>query len=449
MDNVLLVTIDSLRADHVGYHGYERETTPFIDSLADAGSTFTNAFAHIGGTRFAFPSILSGVSPLMYGGYQQVSDDQTLVSEAFREGGYRTGGFHSNLYLSAEFGYDAGFDEFFDSKEDPSLASRARSFVRKNLDDSPIYPLLQRAYDTVESSSGINVGSYHVPADEITDMALAFAEEAAGTDRPAFLWVHYMDVHHPFLPPAEYQRKFREDVVGDRESIKLRRKLMETPGEVTDEELSTVLDLYDAEIRYTDDEIRRLVETVREAWDGTLVALTSDHGEHFLEHGYFSGAQPYDVKLHVPLLVEGEGWDDDGSYDELVGLTDLPPTLLDAVGLDVPASYQGESLRRLVFEGTWERTELMGGWGEPTTYAYRDLEWKYIERPEDGDELYDLAADPGETDNVIDDHPDVVERLAGRLVEHREEVARTDADVDEADLDEDVRERLRRLGYQE
>lgn len=448
MENVVLVTIDSLRADHVGYNGYYRDTTPFLDSLAENGSTFTNAFAHIGGTRFSFPSILSGVTPLMYGGYERISDEQTLVSEVFREADYRTAGYHSNLYVSGEYGYDRGFEEFFDSREETSLSSDIRRYVRTNLRETPIYPVLQKGYDLLESSGGINVGSYHVPADELTDMALEFVTDT-DSDRPAFLWVHYMDVHHPFIPPPEYQRKFRESVVDDRDAIKLRRKALESPGDLTDGELKTLLDLYDAEIRFNDAELKRLVETIREEWTDVTVAITADHGEHFLEHGFFSGAQPYDVKQHVPLVIHG--WDDEGVYDELVGLVDLPPTLLDIAGLDAPASYQGESLGRLVFDEEWNRTEILGGWGYPErTYVYRDLDWKFIQRPDpEPDELYDLTADPAESNNVVDSHSDLVERFERTLAEHKRQIRRTDTDVEEVDMDEAVKERLRRLGYQE
>lgn len=448
MENILLVTIDSLRADHVGYHGYERDTTPYIDSLAESGSRFTNAYAHVGGTKFSFPSILTSVTPLMHGGYDSVSESQTLLSEVFHDAGYRTGGFHSNLYVSADFGYGRGFDVFFDSKQDPSLTSRLRSYARKNLRDTPIYPVLQQAYDFVESSSGVNVGSFHVPADDLTDMAVEFIE-SSDADQPNFLWVHYMDVHHPFLPPAEYQRLFRDNPVGDRDAIKLRRKALENPDGLTNEEFGTLIDLYDAEIRFNDDEIERLVETAKREWDDLTVALTADHGEHFLEHGYFSGAQPYDIKLHVPLLIEG--WGDTGAYDDLVGLCDLPPTLLDQAGLEVPSSYQGYSLRNLVFEGEWPRTEIMGGWGEEEhTYVYRDLDWKFIERPgSQTDELYDLEADPDEQNNVVDEHPEVAERLSAKLDEHRQEIRATETDVEHVEMEEEVKERLRRLGYQE
>lgn len=450
MQNLLLVTIDSLRADHVGYHGYERDTTPTIDAHAKTGSRFMNAFAHVGGTRFSFPSILSGVTPMMHGGHRRISDSQDLLSTVFDKAGYRTGGFHSNLYVSGEFGYDRGWDEFYDSSPNESTTASMRRWVKTNLKDSPVYPILQRAYDYLESSRGVNVGSYHVPADEITDRAIEFVEEEAA--EPTFLWVHYMDVHHPFLPPAEYQLQFRDEPVEQTESIQLRRKFIEAPDSITESEFQTFIDLYDAEIAFTDAEIGRLLERLGDLWDEEpLVALTADHGDHFLEHGFFGGARALDVKTHVPLYVTG--WGNEGVYDELVGLIDLPTTLVDAAGLSVPDTYQGNSLRILVENGHWPREDVIGGWdnGEgDRTIAVREQDWKLIRRPDGNHELYHLATDPGEQENVIEDNPEQVRRLERKLDAHLGKVAETrEDDVERPDIGEEVKDRLRRLGYDE
>jgi len=450
MQNVLLVTIDSLRADHVGYHGYSRDTTPNIDDIAATGSRFVNAFAHVGGTRFSFPSILSGVTPMMYGGHERISDSQTLISEVFSDAGYRTGGFHSNLYVSAEFGYDRGWEEFFDSAPDDSVTARARRWAKTNLENTPIYAILQRGYDYLESSRGVNVGSYHVRAEKITDLAIDFA--ARHPDEPTFLWVHYMDVHHPFLPPAEYQSRFRDSAVSDRESVQLRRKFIEDPDAVTDEELQTFIDLYDAEIAYNDAHVGRLLDEVRGLWsEPTLVALTADHGDHFLEHGYFGGARTMDVKTHVPLTIAG--WDDEGEYDGQVGLVDLPTTLLEASGLSVPETYEGHNLERLVFDGEWPRTSIVGGWvnqhGE-RTIAVRERNWKLIRRPDGSDELYDIADGGPETENVYADYPEEAKRLDKSINDHLEKVSKTrDDTVHRPEIGQDVKQRLRRLGYDE
>ncbi|MDS0281736.1 sulfatase [Haloarcula onubensis] len=449
MDNVLLVTIDSLRADHVGYHGYERDVTPNIDEYARQGSRFMNAHAHVGGTRFSFPSILTGVTPDMYGGHERVSDDQTLVSELFHDGGYRTGGFTCNLYVSDEFGYNRGWDAFFDSAPDESTTSKLRKWAKTNLDGA-LLDVLRKGYDYLESSQGINVGSYHVPADEMTDMAIEFIEQ--DNETPSFVWLHYMDVHHPFLPPAEYQREFRDDVVSDSDAIQLRRKFIEEPENVTDEEYQTFIDLYDAEILFNDAEVGRLMDTVEEQWgDDYVFALTADHGDHFLEHGFFGGARLRDVKTHVPLFVEG--WDDDGEYDEMVGLADIPVTLADVAGFDIPDNYFGHSLRRLVFDGEWDRTAVFGSYedGNDELHSHiRTAEWNLAVHEHDEDELYHLTEDPGEQENVVGQFPEDEAELRDRLDDHRQLVKSTERDdIVRPDMNEDVKERLRRLGYNE
>lgn len=449
MDKVLLVTIDSLRADHVGYHGYERNVTPNLDKYAQKGSRFLNAYSHVGGTRFSFPGILSGVTPMMYGGHERISPEQTLISEVFDDAGYKTGGFHSNLYVSSQFGYDRGWDEFYDSAPDESATSKLRKWAKTNLDGA-VLNVLKRAYDFLESSQGMNVGSYHVPADEITDRAIEFVETTS--DEPAFCWVHYMDVHHPFLPPEKYQQEFLDESVSHEESIQLRRKFIEEPETVTEEEYQTFIDLYDAEIKFNDAEVGRLLSTVESNWgDDYLLAVTADHGDHFLEHGYFGGARLRDVKNHVPLFVTG--WGDTGEYDRLVGLTDLPTTLVDTAGLEVPDNWYGHSLRGFVFDGEFERTAITGGYrnDDGEHVRVRESDWKLIvHEDEEPDKLFHLAEDPTEKDNVIDEYPEQSRRLQKRLDDHRQLVrSTTHENIERPEMDEAVKERLRRLGYQE
>lgn len=450
MQDTLLVTVDSLRADHVGYLGYDRETTPNIDRLARTGAAFENAFSHACATRASFPSILTSAYAMMYGGYERVSDEQTVVSEVFSDAGYETAGFHSNLYLGADFGYDRGFDTFYDSKTDPSSTAKLRQEVKDRLDsDGVIYKSLARAFDLAERYAGANVGSAYVPADEMTDLATDWIADT-DPDSPNFLWVHYMDVHHPYVPPAEYQLEFRDEAIPERRAIKLRRKMMEDPDEVTDAELADILDLYDAEIRFTDHEIGRLVSKARDSWGDVNVLVTSDHGEEFLDHDDFSHHQTfYDEVTHVPLVFD-DGTHE-GRYDELVGLLDVSPTLVDAAGLSIPENFHGKSLLEL-FDGQWDRDALLGNWIDTDTgeerFVYRSHEWKYI-RTGAGEELYDLQNDSDETENRIEDHPEVADRCRAAVDEHRREVEATATDLGDVAMDESVKERLRQLGYKE
>lgn len=308
MRDILFVTVDSLRADHIGCYGYDRPTTPTLDTLAAAGHRCENAFAHACLTRPSFPSILTSSYPLMYGGFERIANGRTLVTEPLADREYTCAGFHSNLYLSADFGYDRGWETYFDSKTDPSPTDRLKQAAKDQLDrDGRPYQPLASAVDTSERQAGVDVGSAYVLADDITDRALSWAQSRVARDGPRFLWVHYMDVHPPYVPPAEHQRHFRDTPVGEREAIQLRRKMIEDPEDLTASEHETLVDLYDSEVRFTDTEIARLLDGVREAWGGSpLPVVTADHGEAFGEHGLYSHPNNfYDEVMHVPLITSG------------------------------------------------------------------------------------------------------------------------------------------------
>lgn len=344
--NVLLITVDSLRADHLGCYGYDRETSPTIDDLAASGHRFTNAFAHSGTTRTSFPAILTSSYALMFGGYDQVSTDRTLVSEVLSEGGYHTAGFHSNPFLSEEFGYARGFDTFYDGQGTTSLLGQLRQGVKRHLNpNGRLFQFLKRTFEATEKHAGVEIGSPYERADDLTDRAVAFLDGSGA--EPTFLWVHYMDVHHPYIPPKRHQGAFRDDSVGDKRSTQLRRKMLESPAEITDEEQQTLIDLYDAEIRFTDEQIRRLLNHAEATLgEDTVILFTADHGEEFGEHGGYSHNTIHDEGIHVPMvLVDGS---DSTVHDDLVGLLDVSPTVIDYAGLDAPDNYLGHSLRRIV-----------------------------------------------------------------------------------------------------
>ncbi len=443
MQDVLLVTIDSLRADHVGYHGYHRNTTPAIDRYAGEGTQFTQAFAHACSTRRSFPSILSSVYPTMYGGFERVGDHQVIIAEVFDDAGYRTGGFHSNPYLGSEFGYSRGFDTFSDPKSDSGTTTLLRQTIKNKLDnDGVIYGAIEWLYQGIERTTGTNVGSPHTFADSLTDNAIKWLEQANSDNNPIFLWVHYMDVHHPYNPPAEHQREFRKTPISDSRAIKLRRKMLESPESVTGTELANIIDLYDAEIRYVDAQVDRLINAARDHLNDPIVAITSDHGDEFLDHGGFSHSSTfYEEIVHVPLLfVDGAK---SRTENGLAGLVNLSPTLLELAGVDVPDAHHGRSLVPVMEEAETGREAIVGC--SPHCF-YRDKRWKYIAR---GPQLYDLEADPEEKSNVADDHSDILTRIREFLEDHQRVVEKTAEDIENVEIDKATKERLRDLGYRE
>lgn len=445
--NVVLVTVDSLRADHVGCYGYDRDTTPNIDKLAGEG-TFVDAYANANATRASFPSILTSTYPLAYGGFDYLSERRTVVSTPLQSAGYTTGGFHSNVWLSRDFNYDRGFDTFYDSKSDPGLLARLRGFIKTNLDqDGIVYSLLQSVYDGAERQAGVDIGQTYKDAETTTERALDWVREV---ESPCFLWVHYMDVHHPYVPRPTYAAEMDIHLdIGEREAIQLRRKMLERPDDVTDEERRTLINLYDAEIRYTDEQVGRLVDAVDAMFDETTVLVTSDHGEEFGEHGGFShNPSMYDEILHVPLVCSGDGIRKEGYAETVAQLLDISPTILDIAEADVPDTYEGESVRWRLAEDVdatvTSETENEGG----LRLSVRRDGWKYIwDQGEETRELYDLTEDPEETENIKGKEPTVSDELHAILEDHVIQLQQTNEQLPEVQMDAETERRLKDLGY--
>jgi arylsulfatase A-like enzyme len=446
--NVVLVTVDSLRADHCSSYGYDRETSPNLDALAAEGLA-VDAYANANATRASFPSILTSTYPLAYGGFKYLSDRRTMLGTPLREAGYSTGGFHSNVWLSRDFNYDRGFDRFYDSKSDPGPMARLRTFLKTNLDqDGVVYRTLQSVYDRTERQAGIDVGQTYKDAETITDRALDWIR---GAPEPFFCWVHYMDVHHPYVPRPSYAAEMGVEMdIGEREAIRLRRKMLERPDDVTDEERQVLVDLYDAEVRYADEQIGRLVDSVRGSAGETAFLCTSDHGEEFYEHGGYShNPSMYDEVIHVPLVLAGEGIESDRPEVE-VELLDVAPTVHDLAGVGSPGTYRGRSVLDRVETGESAAVISETENDDGLRLSIRRDGWKYIwDQGEATEELYDLEADPGEHENVVEEAPDARAPLRAHLEEHVEELAETNESLPDVAMDAETERRLKDLGYLE
>lgn len=449
MKDVLFITVDSLRVDHVGCYGYGRETTPKIDSIAESSHVFENAFAHAGATRASFPSILTSSYPSMFGGYQKITEDRVVVAEVLKNEGYQTAGFHSNPYLN--FGYNRGFDEFYDPiDDDPSTFAKIRQLAQKRLEkDGILFKSLKKMFSITERKAGIEVGGSYEKASEITDMAVEWIE-STDSSSPSFLWTHYMDVHHPYTPPEDHQLEFRDSPISEKRAIHLRRKMLESPTSITDEELEEIIDLYDAEIRYTDAQIGRLVESAREKFGNNVaIIITADHGEEFLDHGSFSHGSCYEENLHIPLIYHNNDVREENSsiQDELVGLMDIAPTIVDCAGGSIPEDFFGYNIHHLLAGKDWKRTSVLNRWedSEGKKEFYRDKKWKYIHYMGEA-ELYDIQKDPQE-ENPIENYGDVVTQLEGRIEELTNVIEKTAVESEDVEIDTRTEQRLENLGY--
>ncbi|HKE01984.1 MAG TPA: sulfatase, partial [Planctomycetota bacterium] len=457
--NVVLVVVDTLRADHLGCYGYERPTSPFLDSLAAEGARFADSTAPAAWTKPSTATILTGLHPsrhgaLYHGSKLRVPEGGSTLAEAFRAAGYVTAGFVSNPNVKRIFDFDRGFDEFFDAPVEDTLTHAA---LRNSAFGAVATAITRHQFNWKNDND----------ASEINRHAIAWLE--ANHDRRFFLYVHYIDPHEPYSPPDSYARDFRRD-----------------PGRFlvhNERKKHVAMDLYDGEIRYTDDNLRALVGELKRhgIFDDTLFVLTSDHGEEFFEHGVLGhGFSLYQEVLHVPLLFHGPGVPKGRVVQGPVAIVDLAATLLDASGAGPDRFGDGRSFRAAMGDPAWKREGpiyLENEFGEDDrdlrSFVFagiRDGARKLIlttrnaYRPPErhgGQELYDLAADPRETRNVFPvptepqsgdfthpQHREAVEALLRRLQAHQEFLTKSGLREDAPPiLDAETEAGLRAVGY--
>lgn len=434
--NVLLITIDSLRADSV--YG-DSVLTPTFDRLQSSGTAYTRAFAQGPFTTFSMPSLFTSRYPsgLQYAEFSESTvgvyiDDEPTIPTMLSDAGYETAGFHSNPLLSNLFGFDRGFDTF-----DARLPLSDASFLSgraKILTDKILRIVRKHPY---------------LPAENLTRRALDWLDSRSA-GRPFFLWLHYMDVHGPYQSKSgnAYRNKFR----GER----LWRKAVTRPDDLTPAERDRLRDWYHEEIRYTDRCVGTLLDGLadRDLLEDTMTVLTADHGEGFGEHGIFSHPHElYDELINVPLLMDGPTTGSD-TVEELVELTDVAPTIARVADADVPEVFTGTPLPTADDEERPAEGVAISEADLVPTYSgcLRTDRWKLV-RAGDDERLYDLESDPDEQIDVREDNEAVATDLSDRLDNHLATDGRdagAERSVAEVELDNtEAEDRLRDLGYLE
>lgn len=443
VENVVLLTVDSLRADYCRA-ALQDGTAPTVSELADGGTVFTEAVSNGPNTASSFPSILTGTHPSMYGGYGYISEERPFLAEILRESGFDTAAYHSNPNLRAEKNFDCGFDQFNtnDSGSGRGGVNGVVDYVEQRVDaNSRLYSVLRRAWHTFGSATG---ASAYSRADVITDNAIDWIEGCS--DSPFFLWAHYMDVHYPFQPPDKDMEAAGHTPLPARRVAELNNAMEEQPESLSEEDTADLKSLYRGEIHYVDRSLRRLLDAIDNLGvrDETLLLFTSDHGEAFGEHGRW-GHHPYmyDELLRVPLIVDHPNRSID-TVETQVSLIDILPTVCEACGLEQPSRAQGEHLFKK--QGGVELATAGGG----DRIAARTSNWKCLWHFEENTvELYDLTDDPDETTDVTDDNTDNMNRLKQSISEYRARARKTAVDHPDVSESEAVTQRLRELGYTE
>ena len=429
--NLLFVSLDTLRADHLGFMGYERPTSPALDAFAAESAVFEQHRSVSSYTLPTHASMFTGLHPLRHGAmrmYQRLaSNDLPYLPLLIASRGWATAAFTGGSYVSDDFGFSPGFDRFVGTD-----------------------PIERDAFAAPGTTPGL---------DRVTDWIEARRDEAW------FLFLHTF-VIHDYTPPPLVMAAFDEHPTAPwarRVRANLLRDWTQPEFAPGPEDLGAMRDAYDATIRFADGELARLFARLEELGlaENTIVVVTSDHGEEFWEHGGVShGLTLYEEQLHVPLVVRVPGGGPGRRVPVPTSLLDLAPTLLDLLGLPPLPSQDGHSL------APWLRGEsslpdpipllahldvalstrlaLLRGslklhWGDtdPGRRSPAPAEWQ----------LFDVGADPYERDDLFAARPADAAEL-GQLMEAFEELLRRDGRVSEsADVSEEVVQKLRELGY--
>ena len=428
--NVLLITLDTTRADRLSSYGHSRTTSPNIDALAADGIRFERAMTTAAVTPISHASILTGLNPYQHDvrvffgpvGHFLTEEHPTLAT-LLRSNGWTTAAFISAYPASERFGLHWGF-ETFSSEIDESVMNRQPG-LRPPKDGSWVREPIGRAQRR---------------ADHTTDEALAWLDTASS---PFFLWLHYFDPHDPSLvPPREITERFGAE--------------QGSP--------SVRSDLYDAEIFYMDSQIGRIISRLKErgSYENTLIVVVADHGQGLGDHGWGQHRLLYEEQIRAPLILRLPEGERGRVVPELVRIIDIAPTVLEFLGLETPEAVEGTSLRPLI-EGRPEPGRI--GYAEALNtldahapdklpekqkdllFSVADGDWKLIyhrELPENS-ELYHLSEDPGELDNVIEDHPAEAKRLMAWL--SRSKAMEIELREPEGPIDPEALRKLEALGY--
>ena len=421
---LVLVSIDCLRADHVGAYGYALPTTPEIDAVAREGTVFENAFSTASWTLPSHMSMLTGLVPSLHGAtkWEKLSSSVDYLPELLGRSGYRAAGVVSWVYLSQVYGFERGYDSY------------------QVLDQPEGFDIIDRAIDELDRGRG----------------------------QPQFLFAHLWDAHWPYLPQEEDLARLGGR---PRDISSLLEFIREAKPTKDDRELEEIVRLYDAEIASADRELGRLFREMKRLglWENALLVITSDHGEAFREHGHWQHSQTlYDELTRVPLIVKWPGQAEPGRESALVSLVDLFVTFAEAAGIEVPAGGGTGALARrsLTASPDEDRTVLSEvSWRSPKgssiKVALRDRSRKYIATltgpPGDdlgvaeveNEELYDLVKDPKERENLLGRDAETVNRFRAELRSFLEaaRAARSLRKGDAVELDNETLEKLKSLGY--
>ncbi len=409
--NVLFITIDVLRADHLGCYGYPRETSPAIDAFAEKSVLFENCISQSTSTVPSHASIFTSLYPPSHGvitNVARLSDEIPSLIKVFESNDYSTGAIISSFVLQSDRGLTQGFETYDETLE--SIELNRRGYPERH-------------------------------ADSTTDTAISWLREREGED--FFLWIHYIDPHGAYYPPEEYREMFVGDEwYSEGEELEISADFL--PNTIPKyQELfgnknpSYYISQYDGEIRFTDDHIGRLLRFLDESGlaSNTIVVLTADHGESFTErdHCFTHSIRTYDEQAMIPLIIRFPNLGLSERIEPQVRAIDIMPTVLDRLGLENPYTVHGQSLMKLITSGKKPPSDSALIYSEHglkflelsigSQKSIRTQQWKLTRNSWNGTwELYNLKEDPGETTNLAGKEPAMLEQMKELLAEQEKNI---------------------------
>lgn len=467
--NVLLLTVDTLRSDRLGYSGNPRAVSPHLDRLARRGRTHVRAVTTLPRTIPAFATIFTGDVPHAHGVrdnfHYRLGDAAVTLAELFRDAGWTTAAINSNPVLSHDTGIYQGFETASDRGDDWSRLA------------------LIRGASHIAALAEMRLGDR---ADVITNLALDWTRRRSRA-RPYFLWVHWLEPHMPYEPAYPFATLFDPAYEGEYRGAldygAISKGDMTYRNPLPERTREHAVALYDGEIATSDRALGKLLRSLEEGGDlrNTWIVFTADHGESLLEHGYFfnHGDFVYGPATNVPLIWHGPGIEPELSV-RVPSLTEIVPDILEIVGMPEETDEERTSIRqghlrfgesgfcrfpdlndRLGFLLPLEIAQspnVVPNWRddwEPQANRAKQRfveweEWKLVRSPrEEGDrfELFDQRRDPGETTNVAEAHAELVSELRGALDAWIEEGGGAESTAEERTLDEAAVRRLEAMGY--
>ncbi|MHA1679839.1 MAG: sulfatase-like hydrolase/transferase [Promethearchaeota archaeon] len=423
VQNVILITIDCLRFDF-----FLEEYFPKLFSSLNNCVSFTQAFANGPWTPPSFNSIFTSTYPFKFRDYCPIPSEKTTIAEVLRRYKYKTCAVNSNIFLTKYFNYNRGFDEYIEKSPNKNrifaLLSKLRKLFSKHL------PFFDNLIRKVFHSGYLNKNNIHLTALDVIRIVVDKLDNLRSSK--FFIWLHFLDVHPPFLPPRKYINKINP-MLTNREINRLNIKFHEVAKKVfnankyfSHKEIKCVKDLYTAGLYYIDSCLNILFLKLKRLnlLEDTLIIFTADHGELFLEHGSIEHpALFYDELLHIPLEIKIPGKVTREFVEKPVDLINISPTILDCLGLPPEETFDGKSLFGEISDSFPEKDyyiisqsyietghkKTIKSSGSFKTFSIRKNNWKYVFNQEKNiEELFDLNNDPKERINKRDEHPERV-----------------------------------------